>query len=135
MRALLDTVILIDYIKGVSDAEQVVLECQELAISIVTWIEVITRAKPDEEAALRFLLQQFIVFPLSTEIAEQTARVRRQLRIKLSDAMILATAQVEAYVLLTRNTRDFSEGQLGFVSLIGCSTEPSLKRRSLRFPW
>ena len=42
-------------------------------------------------------------------MAEKAAAIREMGRLKLPDAVILATAEVEGIALLTRNTRDFSE--------------------------
>ena len=39
--------------------------------------------------------------------------LRRTTKIKLPDAIILATAEVERRVLITRNTRDFLAGARG----------------------
>jgi predicted nucleic acid-binding protein len=40
-------------------------------------------------------------------VAEEAVRIRRQRRLKLPDAIILATARVHGLVLVTRNTKDF----------------------------
>ena len=53
----------------------------------------------------------FGVIALSAEVAEEAVLLRRNTRLKLPDAVILATAHVEKRVLLTRNTRDFTEGR------------------------
>jgi hypothetical protein len=47
------------------------------------------------------------VVPISGEIAELTVNIRRSRRLKLPDAIILATARHLGCVLLTRNTKDF----------------------------
>lgn len=54
------------------------------------------------------------------------ALVRRTNKLKLLDAMILATAQVSGRVLVTRNTKDFGEGgkgAAGAVSVVGYSSK------------
>ncbi len=52
-------------------------------------------------------LGTFIQIPLSSAIAQKAVDVRRTNRLKLPDAILLATALVEGRILLTRNTRDF----------------------------
>ena len=64
-------------------------------------------AKPNEENAVRSLLAGFAIVQLTPEIAEYAAQIRRDRRIKLPDAIIQATAEVNGMSLVTRNTRDF----------------------------
>ena len=40
-------------------------------------------------------------------VAEQAVQLRREHRLRLPDAIILASARVEQCLLVTRNTRDF----------------------------
>jgi predicted nucleic acid-binding protein len=47
------------------------------------------------------------------QIAERAVGLRRNHRIKLPDAVIWATAQVHAMLLVTRNTRDFPDDDPG----------------------
>jgi len=96
---------------GRSQAFGAVKQHQDRAISIITWIEVVAGLR-DDQAELRDLVaKNFSVIALSPEIAEEAALLRRTTRLKLPDAVILATAHSEKRVLLTRNTRDFSEGR------------------------
>jgi predicted nucleic acid-binding protein len=44
---------------------------------------------------------------LTQEIARRAVELRQDLRLKLPDAIILASAEVEGCILVTRNTRDF----------------------------
>jgi predicted nucleic acid-binding protein len=60
-----------------------------------------------EETQLRELLRRFTTLPVTLEIADEAALIRRERRLKLPDAIILATARVHGLVLVTRNTRDF----------------------------
>lgn len=64
-------------------------------------------ATEETEAACRALLAIFERLELTTPVAERTIILRRQNRRKLPDAVILATAQIAASTLITRNTRDF----------------------------
>jgi predicted nucleic acid-binding protein len=41
-------------------------------------------------------------------VAEESVTLRRTTRLKLPDAIILATARVHGLTLSTRNTKDFS---------------------------
>lgn len=104
----LDSNILIDYLLGRPEAA---IEIQRdggvPAISIVSWIEVMSGARPDEEERVRDFLDGFEIIPVTPAIAIEAARLRRARRLKLPDAVIWATARVEGRVLVTRNTKDF----------------------------
>ena len=65
------------------------------------------------ERPIRSFLATFTHLPLSPEVAERAVQIRKASRIKLPDAIILATAQVHHRVLVTRNTRDFPVGKEG----------------------
>jgi predicted nucleic acid-binding protein len=104
----LDSNILIDYLLGRPEAvAEVEREGAVPAISIVSWIEVMSGARADEETQVREFLDGFEIVPLTPAIAVEAARLRRARRLKLPDAVIWATARVEGRVLLTRNTKDF----------------------------
>lgn len=46
-------------------------------------------------------------------VAQEAVRLRRAGRLRLPDAIIYATARVHGRTLVTRNTRDFPEGEPG----------------------
>lgn len=104
---LLDTNILIDLIGGEQQAFAHLSTEDGFAISRVTWIEVLTGLRPDEELILRDVLSSTSILEISTEIAQRTIQLRRTTKLKLADALIYATALEHGMTLLTRNTRDF----------------------------
>jgi len=108
-RALLDSNIVIDLTIGLPAALQETRLYSDLFISIVTWIEVMAGAKANEEAAVRRSLAGFYIVPLTSAVAERSAAVRRERRIKLPDAIIQASAQVSNLLLVTRSTKDFPD--------------------------
>ncbi len=107
MTSVYDANILIDVLNGFEIARQEVKHQSDRAISIVTWMEVLIGALPEEEDVVRRLLSEFRLVGLSNRIAEQAVLERRDRRIKLPDAVAVATAVIEGGVLVTRNTRDF----------------------------
>ena len=113
MKALFDTNILLDYIKGVAAAPNELARYDDPAISIVTFVEVVVGTTPSTEARERAFLRTFTIVPVETDVAEEAARLRRTHRIKLPDAIIWATARVEGRLLVTRNTKDFPPGDPG----------------------
>lgn len=108
MMAVFDTNLLIDYLNGVSNAKATLLEYEEPAISRVTWMEVLAGAvNTPRETAVRAFLAGFRLIEIDGPVAEEAIRLRAQRRLRLPDAIILATARVGGCLLLTRNTRDF----------------------------
>ena len=113
MADLFDTNILIDHLRGIPEATREIERSADAAISMITWIEVMVRAASGQEAALRSFVANFVVLPVTPEVAERTVVLRRERKIKLPDAIILATAQVSGRQLVSRNTRDFPAGTPG----------------------
>jgi len=108
MRALLDTNILIDYLNGVAKSRGEIEKREGPAISIITWMEVMTGAgDPDEENQLRMFLSRFQVIGIDSEIAALAVKLRREYRMKLPDAIIYASARARQMLLVTRNSKDF----------------------------
>ncbi len=113
VKALFDTNVLIDYLNGIDAAAQELGRYASKAISIITWMEVMAGAAPEEEAAVRAWLQSFEVLALDEATAERAVAIRKARRIRLPDAMIWATAQVHGRLLVSRNTKDFPETEPG----------------------
>ena len=101
-----DSCIVIDALNEVEAARRIIESSSSPAISIVTWIEVMAGAGPNDSIE-RALLSRFIMLPITPLVAERTAQLRRTSRLKLPDAIIYATAQVAWRRLVTRNTKDF----------------------------
>ena len=113
VKALFDTNILVDYLNAVPQARNELRRYTERAVSIITWMEVMVGATDDVEAATRSFLDGFDLIALDEMIAERAVTLRRSHHIKLPDAILWATAQAHAMLLVTRNTRDFSSSDPG----------------------
>lgn len=81
----------------------------DILISVVTEIERLgfQGISVIEETDIRALIASLKVVPLEEAIKEETLRLRRTLRLRLPDAIVLATAVVTGSELLT-NDRDFA---------------------------
>lgn len=110
-RVLIDTNIIIDLFRDIPGTKAELRKYSDRAISIVTWMEVMSGLRDSEGELIELLESDFRVLPFSRSTAEETVQIRRSSRLKLPDAMILATAHVENRVLVTRNTRDFVPGR------------------------
>ncbi|MGD9582758.1 MAG: type II toxin-antitoxin system VapC family toxin [Lysobacterales bacterium] len=117
MKYLLDSVIVIDHFNGVEDATRYLSEHgAACALSVITRAEVLA-GFDDQQARLALeLLDLFPTLPVTTDIADLAARLRRSERRKLPDALQAAVAMQHGLTLVTRNTRDFtSDGKLKVV--------------------
>lgn len=110
VKALFDTNILVDHLRGIEAARQEFGRYRERAISVVTWMEVMVGTTSATEPATRRFLDGFRTVPLDAAVAEQAVGLRRAHRMKLPDAIVWASAQVHAMLLVTRNTKDFPAG-------------------------
>ena len=70
-------------------------------------MEVMAGSNAEDEARIRAFLAVFRCLPITTEVAERAFAVRKQRKLKLPAAIILATAETAGRLLITRNTRDF----------------------------
>lgn len=114
MSELFDTNILIDHLNGIAKATRELKRNSHPAISMISWIEVMTGASsPAEEVALRSFLLNFECLPVSIAVAERAAAIGPQMKIKAPDAIILATAEVAGRELVTRNVKDLPSGMRG----------------------
>jgi predicted nucleic acid-binding protein len=102
-----DTNIVIDWLKRRPQAKAELVRYRRHRISRVVWIEVLAGEPVEGRETVRQLIAPFEVVELDARIAAAAADIRHRQRIKLLDAMILATAQVNGSILITRNTKDF----------------------------
>lgn len=113
VKALFDTNILIDQLKGALEARRELDRFSQRAISIVTYMEVMVGARPDVELDTRNFLSNFELIRLDAAVAERAIELRRAHRLKLPDAIVWASAQIGGMLLVTRNTKDFPAGDPG----------------------
>jgi predicted nucleic acid-binding protein len=107
VKPLFDTNILIDFLNAVPQARIELGRYEARSISIVTWMEVLIGADASTESATRKFLEAFDVIGLDATIAERAVSLRRECKVKLPDAIIQATAEVNSMLLVTRNEKDF----------------------------
>ncbi len=113
MGFLVDTTILIDHLRGKSEAGLWLLSVQQsgLAISVITRAEILGGMRPKEEFATRALLSQLLSLSIEVGVADAAADYRRLYgkshQLLLPDALIAATARTHGLTLATLNTKDF----------------------------
>lgn len=102
-----DTNIVIDWLFDRDPATLELSRYKAHRISRIVWTEVLAGEPMHERPRLQQLLGPFEVVELDSRIAAAAADIRHRLKMKLMDAFILATAQVNGAILITRNTKDF----------------------------
>jgi predicted nucleic acid-binding protein len=107
MKALFDSNILIDYLNGIAAAKKEFQLYESRAISVVTWMEVMAGGELDGDEITRGFLASFEIIAVTESVAERAVKLRREKRMKLPDAIILASAIEHGLLFVTRNTKDF----------------------------
>lgn len=110
MRAVFDTNILIDYFNGHPKAKEEIKLYSFRAISIITYIEISVGLSDFEEIeSIKAFLHTFDIINIDLPVAERAAAIRKKHKLKIPDALILATAEHNQCLLITRNTKDFEQ--------------------------
>jgi hypothetical protein len=114
---LLDSVILIDHLRGVEPATKWLKKLGEgeAVLSAITRAEVLCGGTEKEELAALELCDAIECLPLTRDDATSAAELRRTYGWKLPDAFQAAVALRYGLRLVTRNARDFDEKKHAFV--------------------
>lgn len=107
MKALFDSNILIDYLNGIAAAKEEFQHYESRAISVLTWMEVMVGGDLNDDKITRGFLASFEIIAVTEAVAERAVKLRREKRMKLPDAIILASAIEHGLLFVTRNTKDF----------------------------
>ena len=102
-----DSNIVIDWLNRQPLAKAELLRYPRHRISRIVWTEVLAGEQLEDREGVREVIAAFEVVELDARIALAAADIRHRTRMKLMDAYILATAQVNGAILVTRNTKDF----------------------------
>ena len=102
-----DTNILIDWLFDRPQAIGELARYRRHRISRIVWTELLAGEPVETRRDVQALLHPFEVVDIDQRIAQAAADIRHRTRMKLLDAFILATAQANGAILVTRNTKDF----------------------------
>lgn len=108
-----DTNILIDWLSNSPKAIAELSRYKKHRISRVVWTELLAGVPLDERDVLQRTISSFEVVEIDARIAAAAADIRYRSLMKLMDAYILATAQVNGAILITRNTKNFPANMPG----------------------
>jgi predicted nucleic acid-binding protein len=112
-RLLLDTDVLVEYLRGREEAiEYLEGLTSDLYLSVISVAELFAGVKGDEEErSLKQFLPAFVVLPVTEKVAWLGGLYRRDFRPShgtgLADALIAATAEDNGVRLVTFNRRHF----------------------------
>lgn len=106
---LLDSNKLIYCSKGQIDFTVIAAHFDELFVSVITYMETLGHnfSNPKEKELIEKLLNSLPIVQTDMAIANQVIAYRQQRKIKLPDAIILATAKVLNAAVITINESDF----------------------------
>lgn len=108
MKAVIDSDVLIDFLQGAAEAKEELEHYDEPLYSIISWMEVMSGAKTENEReSAESLFHSLAEVPITRKVAAKAVEERQSLRLKLPDAIILASADIEGCILVTRNSKDF----------------------------
>ena len=106
---LVDTNILIYLSKRRLELEKITAPGVILSISVITYMEVLgfKFENISEKYIIEQLCKYFPVIGLNQEVVDKVIAIRQEHKIKLPDAIILATAIISDMELVTANVADF----------------------------
>jgi predicted nucleic acid-binding protein len=102
-----DSSIVIDWLNRHPQAKAELLRYRGHRISRIVWTEVLAGEELQDRDGVRQVIAAFEVVEIDARIAMAAADIRHRTKMTLMDAYILATAQVNGAILITRNTQDF----------------------------
>lgn len=108
-KGLLDSNVIIDLSKGNLLTEDLVKDYDSLYTSIISYVETLGYSFSDEEerAVVLSVLNQVEIVDLNQTIADIAIQYRQRRKIKLPDALVLATAKHLEADLVTSDIHDF----------------------------
>jgi hypothetical protein len=102
-----DTNILVDWLRDRPQAIAELSRYNRHRVSRIVWTEILAGEPLEKRDTIQQLISPFEVVEIDARIAAAAADIRHRMKMKLLDAYILATAQVNGAILITRNTKDF----------------------------
>lgn len=99
---LLDTDVFVDHLRG---GRPIKVGDHRVHYSVITRAELFAGNSASDVVSV--LLAPFREIPVDRKIAERAGRIRREVGVRLPDALIAATALEHSLGLVTRNRSDF----------------------------
>ena len=115
---LIDTDILIDFLRGKAEARNFLLALPDDATpccSVITVAELHAGMRESERERTEELINGMVVLPVTQDVAELAGRFKREAKgfgLELDDCLIAATAVTKAIKIATRNTKHYPMAQV-----------------------
>lgn len=115
IKYLIDSDILIDYLRGFSDTRDFLFSLKKKGILIISAVNVVEiySGKEIENSKKKNIIDCFInefeIIPLEKDLAEEAGIIRMKYQIPFADAIVAATAIDSHSILATRNIKHFSK--------------------------
>lgn len=114
MSHLFDTSIVIDYLLGERRASELLNQAKHRAISVLSWVEVMSVAPAATEEETRLFLRSFERLAINESIADEAARLaRKNGGLPYHRALTWATARVNRLVYVTVDAQGMKRGEEG----------------------
>ncbi len=111
---MIDTDILVDYLRGRKEAKDFVMKLleseEEILLSEVSEIELLSHRRcenPTERKKIEMLFEIFRKIEVNNEIGKLAGEIRRKFGLSFPDSIIAASCVLFNAKLVTRNVRDF----------------------------
>ena len=102
MNALFDTGLLVDHLTGRPEAAAVFAAHRHGAISVISWVELMSLAPSGLEEATRTFLQRFERLAINEAIADRAVALQREYRsLTLPQALVYATALINSLTFVS----------------------------------
>jgi predicted nucleic acid-binding protein len=116
MNALIDTGLLLDYLKGEKRAAAAMATCVHRSISVVTWLELMASCPEGLDEPTRGFLRSFERLSVSESIADEALRLMSAHQgLALPHALTWASANVNHLVYVTTDARWVTKADLNVV--------------------
>lgn len=102
-----DTSIIVDWLQRRPQAAAELSRYRRHRLSRIVWTEVMAGEDLERRDTVRQALSHFQIVELDERIAMAAADICCRSAMTLNDAIVLATAQVNGAILITRNAMDF----------------------------
>ena len=136
MNALIDTGLLLDYLRGDERAALALRDCAHRSITVATWLEVMRACPPDRRETTRAFLRSFERLSISESSTDEAMRLSfAHPGLDEARAVNWANAIVNQLVFMTTDPTGCSPARRGVVVpyVAGApSAEPKPRRRASR---
>ena len=102
-----DSDIICDWLCGHGPAAHELARYPRHRMSRISWTSLLACEPTETRAAVQELIAPFEIIEVDARIATAAAEIARRFSMALTDALVLATAQVNGAILVTRNIKTF----------------------------